>query len=121
MNSKIKEEQKRDIALYFVEKGEAGFSPERNKAVIERTIKKSNLLRKKKALQYRENVQERADAVATYIKSRIAEGNTPVEKYFGKRWMAYLRGQKILNILKSKYKPKHKKVAAVERKIYLPN
>lgn len=119
-NIKIIEEQKRDHAIYFVEEGEPGFSPERNKQIIENTIKKTDAIRAKKMRQYRENVQERADAVATYLKSRVAEGNTPIEKYFGKKWMSHLRGQKILQILKSKYQPKHKRVYPGSRQIYLP-
>jgi hypothetical protein len=111
---------KRDFALYYVEGGEPGFSPARNKAVIENTIRKTNLTRAKKIKAYREKIQERADAVATYLKSRVAEGGTPVEKYFGKRWMAYLRGQQIMSVLKQNYAPKNKKVYPGARKIYLP-
>jgi hypothetical protein len=98
----IKEEQQRDQALYFVEEGDPGFNPAHNKFVIENTIKKYNAARNKKAKLYNEAIRERADAVATYIKSRVAEGGTPVEKYFGKKWMSYLRGEKIMEVLKQK-------------------
>jgi hypothetical protein len=110
----IKEEQERDNALYFVEDGEPGFSPEHNKFVIENSIKKYRANRRRKAKEYVEAIQERSDAVATYIKSRIAEGNTPVEKYFGKTMMAYLRGEKIMNVLKQK-----SSLFGKERKIYV--
>lgn len=98
---KIQDEQKRDVALYFVEDGEVGFNPAHNKWVIEHTIQKAKLNKKKRANQYNEQLRERADAVATYVKSRAAEGSTPVEKYFGKRWMSYLRGEKIIQVLKN--------------------
>jgi membrane protein involved in colicin uptake len=97
----IKEEQKRDEALYFVEDGEAGFNPEYNKMVIERTIKKAQENRKKKHKEYVESLRERSDAVATYLKSRKAESNRPVEEYFTKRELAHLRGEHIVQKLKN--------------------
>lgn len=115
------DEQARDHALYFVEDGEPEFSPARNKFIIENTIKKYEALRRKKRRMYVDSVRERADAVATYLKSRVAEGNTPVEKYFGKRWMAHLRGQQILNTVKRLYAPKHKRVNPKSRPFYLPS
>jgi hypothetical protein len=111
----IIDEQKRDHALYFIEDGEEGFSPEHNKFVIENTMKKYEANRKKKAKEHVEAIRERADAVATYFKSRMAEGNTPVEKYFGKRNLAYLRGEKILQKLKS-----NTLLGKKNRQIYLP-
>ena len=88
----IEEEQERDRALYFVEDGEKGFSPEYNNMVIKRTMEKAKKMRLKKQKEYDEAIGERADAVATYLKSRVAEGNSPIEKYFGKKTMAQLRG-----------------------------
>jgi hypothetical protein len=111
----LKEEQQRDSALYFVEDGEAGFSPEYNKMVIERTIKKSQLMRQRRAKLYEESVRERADAVATYIKSSAAETEKPVEAYFGKKWMAYLRGEKIMEKLKGQ-----SMLGGRSRKLYIP-
>lgn len=123
-SKKIQEEQKRDVALYFVEDGEAGFNPAWNKAVIERTIKKSEALRRKKAKQYIENVRERADAVATYLKSRAAEGSTPIEKYFGRQYFSYLAGRKIRSNVMEMNAAKNsgmKNVAPFKRKVYLPS
>lgn len=107
--SKILEEQKRDFALYFVEDGDEGFSPEYNKHVIEKTIKKAEDLRKLKKKRYDETLRERSDAVATYLKSRVAEGNTPIEKYFGKREMANLRGQRILQEIEGRLRGRRTK------------
>ena len=110
----IVEEQKRDRALYFVEEGEPGFNPAHNKWVIEHTMKKYAQNKKKKAKLYNEAVRERADAVATYLKSHTAEGSTPVEKYFGRKWMSYLRGEKIVEVLKGKTS-----LYGRDRKLYL--
>jgi hypothetical protein len=111
----IKEEQQRDHALYFIEDGEKGFSPEYNKMVIEKTMKKARAMRLQRQKEYTEAIGERSDAVATYFKSRLAEGYTPIEKYFGKKNMAYLRGEKILQVLK-----KRSFLGGKERKVYLP-
>jgi proline dehydrogenase len=110
---KIKDEQQRDHALYFVEDGEEGFNPEYNKMVIERTIKKTQANRKKKQHDYVDALQERTDAVATYLKSRSAESNRPVESYFSKRELAYLRGEKIMQKVKGS-------LLGRQRELYIP-
>ena len=109
----VQELQKRDIALFFKEDGDEGFNPKRNKAIISQTIRKNEENRKRILREEEDNIRERADAVATYLKSKVAEGSSPVEKYFGKRYLAYLRGMKITNILKSRLQNQ-------EREIYLP-
>jgi hypothetical protein len=109
-SSIITTEEKRDHALYFVEDGEQGFSPERNRATIEASIAKYEANRLKKQTTYVEEIRYRADAVATYLKSRWAEGSTPIEKYFGKSELAKLRGERIMNTIRNKS----------GRKIYLP-
>ena len=110
---KIKDEQQRDHALYFVEDGEEGFNPEYNKMVIARTIKKTQANRRKKHKDYIDALGERADAVATYLKSRAAESNKPVESYFSKRELAYLRGEKIMGRIKSS-------LLGRQRELYIP-
>lgn len=89
---------------FFVEKGDPGFSPARNKAIIEGTIRKRNQEIAARRKAYQNDVAERSDAVATYLRSRAAEGYTPLEKYFGKRQLAHLRGQKIVQVLKGYFK-----------------
>lgn len=85
---------------YFVEDGDIGFNPERNKAIIEGTIKKYEKTVKAKRRSYEDKIMERSDALATYFRSRMAEGSTPVEKYFGKKALTHLRGQRILQRIK---------------------
>jgi hypothetical protein len=109
----LEEQQKRDHALYFLEAGDVGFSPERNKRMVEESIRKTNAERARRNRLYKDQVGERVDAVITYLNSRIAEGNTPIEKYFGKKMLAHLRGQQILETLKTK-------IGGVERIVYIP-
>lgn len=105
--------QKRDIAVYFVEEGDPGFSPDRNKAVIAESIRKSKEVRRKILVKELDEIRERTDAVATYLKSRMAEGSSSVEKYFGKRYLAHLRGQKIMNVMRTNLQNQ-------QRQVYLP-
>ena len=100
-NKTILEEQKRDHALFFVEKGDPDFSPERNKSIINRTIQKHELNIARKNRAYEESIRERVDAVMSYAKSPKA-GLTAVVKYFGREILAHLRGQEIIKKIKSK-------------------
>ena len=109
----ITENQKRDHALFFIEDGEEGFSPERNKAIIANSIKKYNDYKKKQVKKYHEALDERVHAVACYLKSKFVDSTNSniFEKYFGKNYLAYLRGQKIKRVLQEKY---------LGRRVYLP-
>jgi hypothetical protein len=104
----------RDNKLYFLEDGDAGFSPERNKQVIASSIKKYEAMRAKKNKEYTESIRERADAVATYLKSRVAEGNTSIEKYYGKQELTRLQGVSIMNKLK-------RNLLGQQKNIYIPS
>lgn len=90
---------KKDVEKFYVAKPDPSFNPDRNKFIIEDTIRKyeATVIRKQK--EYRDKVGERADAVATYLKSRLV--GSPIEKYFGRRQLAELRGQKIIQKLKT--------------------
>lgn len=112
---KIKEEQQRDHALYFVEGGEAGFNPDHNKMVIERTIKKYNAMRLKRRKAYQEALAERSDAVVTYLRAVDRGKEANVDKYFGKKMLAYLRGEKIVSRLKQ-----NSILGKPSRELYIP-
>jgi hypothetical protein len=89
-------EQLRDKKFYMINP-DPGFSPERNRAIINGTIEKNNLKRKKKIDHYVDTVRERSEAVTSYLfSSKGAQGGHTVDKYFGKQVLAYLRGQKIV-------------------------
>lgn len=68
----------------------------RNDFVIEKTIKEYEAMRAKKASQYDDSYMERSDAVITYLRSLDkGKGSSNIEKYFGKRMLAHLRGEEI--------------------------
>lgn len=104
--------QKLDHIRYFKEEGDLGFSPERNKKVVEDTIKKYELEREQAQKVYSDQLGERSHAVSSYL-MHLQRGNksTSVEKYFSKAYLAHLRGKKIVENIKyiknkdSFYKP----------------
>ena len=92
LSNQVRPEDKK----YILNTPDAGFSPERNKAIIENSIKEYEAMRAKKLKDQVDQYAERADAVVTYLKSLNKGGmESNMEKYFGKKNLAYLRGQEI--------------------------
>ena len=96
--------EKLDYHKWYQDTPDAGFSPERNKAVIRDSIAKAQLFRERRNKDYIETIRERADAVATYLKS-VANGNEKdVDRYFGIKELTRLRGQRIVEEIKGRMK-----------------
>lgn len=85
---------------YVNTKPDPNFDPEHNRKVIANTIKKNEILVRKKKRDYKEKIKERAEAMATYIESLKQGGKeSDVTKYFGRRYLAKLRGEEIMDKL----------------------
>lgn len=79
------------------------FSVEHNKRVIEETIKETEKNIRKKKREQDEPYRERAHAVSRYLSSLQQKGGSKnVEKYFGKRYLAKLRGKEALARIQDK-------------------
>lgn len=93
---KLSNNQEKDYKKYFLEKGEDGFNPLRNKAIVEDTIALYERERARRKKAFVEQVDERADAVASFLGAvnRGKDGN--LMHYFGKRELARLRGVEIM-------------------------
>jgi len=76
--------------------GDPDFSEEHNKRVIAEVNAENDEMDKQRDRDHSNSVRERSEAVASYL-NNITQGKgvTDIEKYFGKRHLAYLRGQKI--------------------------
>lgn len=96
--AEISDIEKQDYQRFFVE-DPTGFSPERNKDTVERSIQKYEAKRRLEHDSYVESLKERVDAAVTYIYSNKSSVQG-VEKYFGSKYLAELQGQRILQKLK---------------------
>jgi hypothetical protein len=77
------------------------FDANHNKRVVEETIKKNEVIRARRERESNSKVGERAQALASYVKHVAkTKQNVTVEDYFGKQYLAYLRGQQIVERLK---------------------
>jgi hypothetical protein len=82
---------------------EPNFDAERNRRIIQETIDINENQRKRREREFGSKLKARSEAVAQYV-GDLADGKTSssVEKYFGQRELARLRGEEIANIIKAK-------------------
>jgi uncharacterized protein YbcC (UPF0753/DUF2309 family) len=99
----LSKNQERDFKKYFKHEGDPNFNPDRNKKVVEDTIRKAEKLRQQKHKEYVESIRERSEAVTSYLLSEHgARSNKSIEKYLGKQNLTYLRGEKIVETIVKK-------------------
>lgn len=80
---------------YIIEGGDPGFNPDRNKAIIAKTIRDAEAYNKAQWYKWRDQLGERAEAAAYYLKHVDRNKSTSVENYFGRNELARLRGDDI--------------------------
>lgn len=81
--------------------GDVDFSAERNAEIIANVIKKTDKMRRQKEREFQTGLRERNEATAQYLKALEGGASTDAEKYFGRRELARLRGEEVLNKLKN--------------------
>ena len=92
--------QPQDLKFVSVDP-DPNFDPLHNMAVIEKTIKDNEKLVKARNRQAEEGAKERINATAIYLRSINQGGKaTDREKFFGKKYLAYLRGKEIMENIK---------------------
>ena len=76
------------------------FSVARNRKIIEDSIKKYDKERDRKMKVFTDKLGERVEAVSTYLTGTggVSKSRT-VERYFGKTYLAHLRGEDLRNQL----------------------
>lgn len=104
MDIVFKEEtnEQKDYKKYFKEKGDPGFSPERNKDIVESTIKKYEAKKKLESKIFNDSLGERVEAAASYAQYLDSGGAQTVESYFGKKYLSYLHAQDFANKVKGR-------------------
>lgn len=86
---------------YFVEKPDPNFSPERNKAVINQTIKSTEEYFRKLGKVLDDNILTRIDILTTYGDYKLNRGGEKKFKdYVGKQMHSQLIGERILEKIK---------------------
>jgi len=92
---------KKDYQRFYVSKPDPGFSPARNKAIIEETIRETDANYKKRFAERLDGMRERSEVVGSYIRHLVQKNDsTPIEKYIGKRYLAQLQGEERLERMK---------------------
>ena len=88
--------EKQDFQRFYKDTDEKGFSPTKNKYIIEKTIRDYEAKRAQNMKSKVELYAERADAVISYLKHlEQGKGESNLMRYFGKRELARLRGDEI--------------------------
>ena len=82
--------------------GDPGFDPAHNARVIAEVDVWNDEQDRKREREHKANLSERTSAAAQYLKNvSQGKGVSTVEQYFGRRHLAYLRGEEIVKQLKS--------------------
>ena len=98
------------------------FDLEHNKRVIEDSIKKNNLLRKRKERDLGEKIGERNQALSQYLSDiNTSKTESSVTDYFGRHEIARLRGEEILGMIKGKISNVQKQKIKEQAQIHAAN
>jgi len=98
------------------------FSAERNQRIIKETIEENERLRKRRQREFGSKVKEKSNAIARYMKDLVnSKTSSNVEKYFGKKELARLRGEEIRNIIRAKLSNATIEKARKKAKLQTPN
>ena len=79
--------------------GDAGFNPEHNKRVIKDTIKKQDAKYRKQKRDFSEKTRERTQAAGMFLQNLTQGEGLNAQEYFGRRELARLRGEEVLERL----------------------
>lgn len=82
--------------------GDPGFNPEHNARVIAEVDAWNDQMNRKRDRDFKEAAAERTNAITQYFKN-VSQGRAVngVEQYFGKRYLAYLRGEEVVRQLRA--------------------
>ena len=78
------------------------FDPVKNQKIIDNVIRKNQLNFKRKERERKKLLSERTSAIASFVKyAERKDAKISPQDYFGRKYLAQLRGQKIIDILKN--------------------
>ena len=79
-----------------------GFDPEKNRRVMEGVLKRTEAMHRNKRREFNVATQERGEAISHYLDHLKKRGSPGVEKFFGRRYLAYLKGREFRDELREK-------------------
>jgi len=82
---------------YIVATPDASFSPDKNKAIIEETIREADTFHKTSGLAIESALGERIEAVSAYACYRFNRGFKNIKGYLGDKLYEKMVGEKILS------------------------
>jgi hypothetical protein len=85
-----------DDYKYFVEKPDSSFSPKRNQAIINETIRETEKYFREIGQVIDDNLGNRLEVVGSYGRYRFNKGTKTFKAYVGDRFYTELIGEKIL-------------------------
>lgn len=97
-----------DVGKFNVD-GDKNFDLERHNKLIEDTMKHNERVSRDKHREYDKGIEERAFAAGKFIENIKSGGEGNVQKYFGKSYINYLKGQEIANKYKMAWTNEAKK------------
>ena len=103
LSKEYKNEEYQDMDIYFFLKdgGDPDFNYERNKQIIQDTIKSQREYYIQKRRMQNQELRERMNAVESYIRWVEKGHDAKAVNYFGKKELARLRGMEVANKLRN--------------------
>lgn len=90
----------KDMKKFWRERPDYNFSEARNKQIIKEVIEENDKARRNLQQSAEYGIRERASAVADFLKYKDRGGVNDIVYYLGRKNLAELRGQKIIQSLK---------------------
>ena len=84
-----------DDKKFYLEIPDPDFSPARNAAIVQGTIKKYNKTQLEKKREHVDKYGERIDAIVSYLKTTEKKPGYDMLRYFEPKYLAFLRGDDI--------------------------
>ena len=82
--------------------GDPNFSEEHNRRVIAEVDTWNDAMDRERSRIHKEKIRERTDAVGAYLRNITqGKGVHSIDQYFGRRHLAYLRGEEVVRQLKA--------------------
>ena len=92
---------KEDVDLFYMAKPDPTFSAERNLSIIKQVMDENIQNYKKYRKKTIDQIGERVEVLTSYLMHLVNKNDsTPIDKYIGTRYLAQLRGERLIDRIK---------------------